>query len=404
MGVHRAQGRQVRHRGRRQGHPDGRGSSRHQGVGHRVRRDVDRQVLPGVGRQGRRDGYRDRRGVAHRVHLGHRGDAGRGVVESGDPMGSSDVGVVESGDPLRSLAARDVVRRLRGRHPSGAGSDEWWWVLRRRRGEPLVRASAPLRQCAYEPSWAPSSPRGRGSSGRPARASLQRRALAQERGLVRPLGLPPPVPQRAPTSMRRPSSWPSPSRALRVALRDACRVHRPCGGYGRPARLQLMMKSLMRRSSTVQLRPATLCWSARALSRARVPGSSSAPKRSLTSVLTMASTVPYSSTTTAILRPCANCFQSATSAAPKGTRRAFCASPTCNRATHSPCEHHHRPRPLPRPRYQTPDGARPARVINASLRRCRHTAHVRTGLMRRPPRTLPRPQLLRGYRQRRRSR
>ena len=346
------------------------------------------------GHRGRQDGRR-----GQREHRGRQDGAYPGVVESDGHLGSSDVGVAESGGRWRSLAGPDVAREPR-LHQRDAAWGGWSWDHRATRYAGRRSASAALR-CGCVPSWLRSVLRRPA----PARRGLEREIQPRGRepgprprgpGQLLPAGVPGRLPRRA-----WPYPCPWPSRAPRAVLHDGDHRRRHDDEYGQPGRPQSRQRGSMHQCLTSEPARATPCSLARAPLRARVPGSSSAPKRSLTSVPAMAGTVPYSFTTTADLTPWANFSHAASAASSNRVRSAFCAWWRASRSPHRVSVHHHRPRPLPRPTYHCPSGERPARVSSTSERRWRQTTQVRSGLMLRPPRPLRPPRFPRGRRRRR---
>jgi len=251
-----------------------------------------------------RDDSKDHRAVRRSI-LAHRrpwDDACRGVAEWDGHWrwsAASDVGVAESDGHWRWWAASDVSaphqpRRL-GAGWGGSSEDHQATVLE---GQPAWEE----RRCACEQSCearsnpqrpvCQSTPRVRTPrSGRPAQQGRERQPRRRER-----------APERVPRLPRgrRPSLCPCPwpSMALPAGRHDGGRRRQHDGGYGPPGRPRWTPRGSKRQYPACQRGRAAPCSLDRALSRARVPGSSSAPKRSLTSVRTTVHTVPYSFTTT----------------------------------------------------------------------------------------------------------
>ena len=256
-----------------------------------------------------------------RERRGHRDGACRGVAGSDGHSGSLVVGVAGSDGRWRSLAGPDVAREPRPRRPDAA-SDEWWWGRRVMRCEaPRSASAASPSGCA--PSWVHWTPQWRApEQPAPVRGSPRRGPVRVLRPPVRGPLLP--VRARSPVS-RRPCPCPWPSTALRAVLHDGGHRRLHDDEYGQPGRPQSRQRGSMHQCLTSEPARATPCSLARAPLRARVPGSSSAPKRSLTSVPAMAGTVPYSFTTTADLAPWANFTHAASAASSNRVRSAFCA-------------------------------------------------------------------------------
>ena len=203
-------------------------------------------------------------------------------------------------DHWRWWAAWGAVAR-RQLHQRDAGWGEWSGVRRAlgHGGPPALAAP----RCGYAPCEARTSLPRRGLPRRVRRGQPRRlvRALAL-RVRVResqPVRGPVLVRQRRPPLPQRPWPWPwrDSLMALLAARHDGGRRCRRGGGYGPLGRPQWTPRSSKPESPACQRGRAAPCSLDRALSRARVPGSSSAPKRSLTSVCTSVHTVPYSFTT-----------------------------------------------------------------------------------------------------------
>ena len=229
-------------------------------------------------------------------------DACRGVAEWDGHWhwsAASDVGVAEWDDHWHWSAASDESaprqpRRL-GAGWDGSSGDH-------RETVPEGRPAWEERRYAYEQSY-----EARSNRQRPAcqltprvRTPLSRQSAQQGRGRQ------PRRQERAPERVpqlprgRRPSLCPCPwpSMALPAGRHDGGRRRQHDGGYGPPERPRWTPRGSKRQYPACQRGRAAPCSLDRALSRARVPGSSSAPKRSLTSVRTTVHTVPYSFTTT----------------------------------------------------------------------------------------------------------
>ena len=233
--------------------------------------------------------------------------ADRAVAELGGPWDSSPEEVAELGGRLRSLVA--LVEGPHSRHRRDAGWVESWW------GPPTLpvgpgRLAWPRARCAYGPFWAHWS------------ELLVPRPVPRWEW-ARPAFPPRPRP-RAPRAF-----WPWP--APRVPRRDECRAGLPCGECDRPGRPQSRPTDSLLRWPMPRLPRAIPCSLNRAPLRARVPGFSSAPKRSLTSVLAITSTALYSFTTCTGWRRWTNDFHISTSGPLRPCRRAFCACDNCNR-------------------------------------------------------------------------
>jgi hypothetical protein len=194
----------------------------------------------------------------------------------------------------------------------------------------------------------------------------------------------PPRVRHWPWSSWRPSWLSQPFGRQRVP-RDVVRPRRHAVGCGPPGRLRSTPRDSRRRCLIFGRVPATLCWLARVLWRARALVFSLEPKRSLTSCSRTFGGHSFlffhNCGVFSVARP-RNTTTSDSATLARSARATWVMRTSFPQARSL---HHHTPRPSPRPRYHVPSAARPARIMSSSLRRRRHTTHVRVGVMPLPP-------------------
>ena len=291
-------------------------------------------------------------------------------------------------------------RRRHLRHRVGSGGS-WWGHRATRRESARVWA----RRRDYAPPW---EPRARA---RPPTLTRLAATLGQRyswlRGRARRAAAPRRSRARAHSHSRR-QKWPWSARRLlppwwtwrpwsppRVGLRDVVHRRRRDDECGRPGRLRSRPKGSRRQCPVFGRAPATPYSSYRALWRARVPGSSSAPKRFLKSWARISYEHSYVVFHNFSLLPAFHTSRRAAASTSLTVVRSERANwPLASTSPHAVSAHHHAPRPPPRPRYHAPLRSRAARTNSWSLRALRQTTHVRIGVMPRLPSTLT-PQVLR---------
>jgi hypothetical protein len=190
--------------------------------------------------------------------------------------------------------------------------------------------------------------------------------------------------RRWPSSSWRPSRLSRPFGRQRVP-RDVVRPRRHVVGCGPLGRLRWTPRDWRRRCLVFGRVQATLCLLARVLWRARALVFSLEPKRSLTSCSRTFGGHSFLFFHNCGVFPVARPRNTATSDSATLARSARATWVTRTSFPQARSLHHHTPRPSPRPRYHVPSALRPARIMSSSLRRRRHTTHVRVGAIPLPP-------------------